>query len=326
MLPFLLPILAIGACLWAARHRRASAAAVVGHIAAPPAPSPIAVLCGFIRAGQEPPPPVILCALAEAEATHQPEIADAILHAFIVPVVRGEILTAKNANAVPSPVGADARHRVPLYSKEQAIEREAHAPSQASRSGGAGQAQPIAADESEDEAIARALESARTQGRGGSEMRAAHVAHTSHVTRGEPDDPGAIIGFAPPDAWDRFSSQLAREAPSFSAKRHVGQFRARRDRLAELGIDANRLIDDPVAQRSALAREMADAYARAEDSGLIAEHLGSTIDGATVTLSGILGVIQVAGLEGACAWLERPSDRERHRNTSRMFARTNGVF
>jgi len=319
MFPLLLPLLAIGACVYAARRHRAQSPTVVSGAGA--APTPIAVLCRFLRAGQHPPPPVILCALAEAEATHQPEVADSIVRAFILPVVMADrahtIASAKDAN-----VGAAPRHRVPLYSKEQTLEREAQKATSAQASASdPGQAQPAKAGESEADAIARTLAEAQKQTRGMSETRAAHVAHTSHVSRGE------IIGFAP--EWDTFADRLAREAPTFLTKRHVGKFRTRRERLAELGIDPVALVGDEHAQREALAAEMRDAFEHAQNGGLV-DHVGATIaiDGADhiITLSGVLGVIQVAGLEGACAWLESPADRRRFKNTTAAFTRTNGVF
>jgi len=328
MLPFLIPLLAIGACVFAARrHRETSSTVVSGDAGA--VPSPIAVLCGFLRAGQHPPPPVILCALAEAEATHQPEIADSIVRAFVLPVVMADrahtIASAKNANVV----GAAPRHHVPLYSKEQILERETHKaqapapPDGGAGAGQAGQAQPVKPGESEADAIARALAEAQKQTRGMSETRAAHVAHTSHVSRGEYE----IIGFAP--EWDTFADRLAREAPTYLSKRHVGRWRTRRERLIELGIDPVALVGDERAQREALAAEMRDAFAHAQNGGLV-DHVGTiiSIDGVdhAITLSGVLGVIQVAGLEGACAWLESPADRRRFKNTTAAFTRTNGVF
>ncbi len=84
---------------------------------------------------------------------------------------------------------------------------------------------------------------------------------------------------------------------------------------------------------------MRDAYGHADDSGLIAEYRGVVIEipvpgvGAPaqptpieVTLSGVLGVIQAAGLEGAAGWLENPGDRTRFPHTTAAFLRTNGVF
>jgi hypothetical protein len=130
-------------------------------------------------------------------------------------------------------------------------------------------------------------------------------------------------------AWDTFVGRVAREAPGFRGPRHVGQFRQRRDRLSELGIDPDSIVDLPDAQEDALARDMEDAYAHAKDGGL-ADHVNRELeidgDAHRVTLSGVMGVIQAAGLEGACEWLERPADRTRFPHTTAAFKRTNGVF
>lgn len=142
-----------------------------------------------------------------------------------------------------------------------------------------------------------------------------------------------IAGVAPA-AWLRFVGQVSREAPTFSGAQHVGRFRQRRDRLLELGIDPAKVIDSPDAQLAALDADMLDAYKHAHSSGLVDEYLGTKVElraGAEarptkVTLSGVLGVIQAAGLEGAVQWLEQPADRTRFPNTTQAFLRCNGVF
>jgi len=142
-----------------------------------------------------------------------------------------------------------------------------------------------------------------------------------------------IAGVAPA-AWLRFVGQVSREAPTFSGTQHVGRFRQRRDRLLELGIDPAKVIDSPDAQLAALDADMLDAYKHAQSSGLVDEYLGTKVElraGAEarptkVTLSGVLGVIQAAGLEGAVQWLEQPADRTRFPNTTQAFLRCNGVF
>jgi hypothetical protein len=136
------------------------------------------------------------------------------------------------------------------------------------------------------------------------------------------------------EAWSEFVGRVSRELPTFAAAHHVGQFRQRRERLAELGIDPSSIIDSPDAQRAALDAEIGDAYEHARSSGLVDEYIGAVLDvsnaGATqpaaVTLSGVLGVIQAAGLEGAVQWLEHPADRARFPNTTQAFLRCNGVF
>jgi hypothetical protein len=67
-------------------------------------------------------------------------------------------------------------------------------------------------------------------------------------------------------------------------------------------------------------------------SELFAQHLGRPImlpgveHNQTITLSGMLGVIQYAGLDGATSWLEHPNDRKRFPHTTQAFLHTNGVF
>lgn len=144
--------------------------------------------------------------------------------------------------------------------------------------------------------------------------------------------PGSPIPGVPDGAWRNFVVLLARESPQFSSSRHVGQYRQRRERLAELGINPASIADSPEAQRSALDADLANAHQHAVDGELFAQHLGRPVilpgvEGAlTITLSGVLGVIQCAGLEGAAGWLERANDRKRYPHTTQAFLHTNGVF
>jgi len=134
--------------------------------------------------------------------------------------------------------------------------------------------------------------------------------------------------------WEAFVGVVSRELPSYMAQRHVGRFRHRKDRLIELGFDPGNLANDPDAQLSALRADMRDAQRRAQESGLFADHVGSHIQvpdrgamlNAQITHSGILGVIQAAGLEGAAGWLEDQEDRQRFPGTTLAFLRTNGLF
>jgi len=143
--------------------------------------------------------------------------------------------------------------------------------------------------------------------------------------------PGSPIAGVSDDAWRQFVICLAREAPTFSSSRHVGQFRQRRERLAELGIDPNSILGSAQAQRAALDADLVDACHHAAEGGLL-RHLGKPIavpggDGAqSLTLSGILGVIQCAGLDGAVGWFETLADRRRYPHTTQAFLRTNGMF
>lgn len=144
--------------------------------------------------------------------------------------------------------------------------------------------------------------------------------------------PGSPLIGVSDDAWREFVVRLGRESPLFSSSRHIGQYRQRRERLTELGIDPSDLVGSAQAQRAALDADLVDAQHHAADGGLLAEHVGRpvAIPGRdapeVITLSGALGVIQCAGLDGAVGWLERPSDRRRYPHTTAAFLHTNGVF
>lgn len=144
--------------------------------------------------------------------------------------------------------------------------------------------------------------------------------------------PGSPLGGVSDESWRQFVARLSRESPEFNSSRHVGQFRQRRERLAELGIDPGAIHGSPIAQRAALDADLADAHNHAAAGGVLSEHLGRplTVPGREapekLTLSGLLGVIQCAGLDGAVGWLERPNDRKRYPHTTQAFLHTNGVF
>ena len=144
--------------------------------------------------------------------------------------------------------------------------------------------------------------------------------------------PGSPLAGVPDEAWRQFVGLLSRESPMFSSSRHVGQYRQRRERLAEFGVDPQAIHGSTAAQRQALDTDLVDAHHHAAAGGILAEHLGRPIaipghDAATIiTLSGVLGVIQCAGLDGAVGWLESLNDRKRYPHTTQAFLRTNGVF
>lgn len=147
----------------------------------------------------------------------------------------------------------------------------------------------------------------------------------------EPPTPGSPLAGVPDEAWLDFVSRLSRETPMFDSSRHIGQYRQRRDRLAALNIDPAEIQGSPSAQRAALDADLVDAHGHAAAGGLL-EYLGRALvvpgheAPMEITLSGVLGVIQCAGLEGAASWLERASDRRRYPHTTQTFVQTNGVF
>jgi hypothetical protein len=140
-----------------------------------------------------------------------------------------------------------------------------------------------------------------------------------------------IVGVSD-DAWREFARRIERESPIYQSARHVGQYRQRRDRLVELGIDPSRVVGSVEAQRVALDADLADAHHHAVQGGLLAAYLNHPIaipgsdELCTITLSGVLGVIQCAGLDGAVSWLESQRDRKRFPHTTAAFMHTNGVF
>jgi hypothetical protein len=144
--------------------------------------------------------------------------------------------------------------------------------------------------------------------------------------------PGSPLPGVSDEAWRQFVMCLERESPQFASSRHVGQYRQRRERLSDLGIDPQAVHGSAAVQRAALDRDLVDAHRHAADGGILSEHLNRTIavpglDGmAVITLSGVLGVIQCAGLDGAVGWLERPNDRKRYPHTTQAFLRSNGAF
>jgi len=269
------------------------------------APSPIAVLGEFVRAGARPPPPVILCALAEAEALGRRDIADGIVRTFVAPVVAAEVRRMSS-------------HGAPMRRGSDDVKIMQHA--------------PTSAPHPDDARIQAALNANPQQF-----VRDPSAAAMNDDAGDGGDDASAQASGSPivgvdPAAWSQFRARLERETPLYESSRHVGRYRQRRDRLAELGIDPRSVIGDPDAQRDALDVDLADAHRHAAASGLAAEHVGRPImlpgeeRAQPITLSGVLGVIQAAGLEGACGWLESPADRRKFPHTTRAFLRTNGVF
>lgn len=55
-------------------------------------------------------------------------------------------------------------------------------------------------------------------------------------------------------------------------------------------------------------------------------HSSKNIDGKISTVSGILGVLHVAGENGFASWFSDPKVRKRFTNTTSTFNNTNGVF
>lgn len=333
---------------------------------APAPPSPLMVLSEYARTAVAPPPIVIMCAIAEAESMGREDVADEIIKAFIAPVVYQHAAMQQMAMAQPMPMpypmpearaartpanyerGGYARGNQPVQpaALPQPREQLALEPPRAS------DAQIRAMIRADPESFMSMLTQevmkrepmpiievpAVEQTRPAMAMPVPEIGDLPSVGVLDidvptlPSAPGSPIEGIADEPWRQFVVCLSREDPAFTSTRHVGQFRQRRERLVELKIDPRSLLGDSDAQRRALDIDMVDALRHAVDGGLIAEHLGKPVtlpgieEPIQVTLSGLLGVIQCAGLENGTSWLEKPRDRKNFPNTTQAFTRTNGVF
>lgn len=271
-------------------------------------PGPIAVLGEFLRIGSVPPNQVILFAIAEAESLGREDLASDIIKVFVAPTVYAHEIA--NARPVPQPQPARPVAAPPIAKKQA----------------------PAAQNfEMSDEAIRQMLNS-DPERFVQMAMGQAPPPQVIDVPVVETEPVKSPIEGVDSIDWSKFCNKISRETPLYASARHVGQYRQRKERLAELGIDPKSVLGDADAQRRALDVDLADAHQHAQASGLADDHLHRLIalpgndDPHTVTLSGVLGVIQAAGLEGAVSWLENPADRKRYPHTTQAFVRSNGVF
>lgn len=314
----------------------------------PRPPTPMDVLVEFMRRGKQPPPIVIMCAIAQVEALGRNDLAQHIIRVFIQPTVQayygegGTPPSPENPQGSPAPQAAhpgdpsaqggtvppdvtDAQLQALLNTDPEGfMNRVARGdvidipagPEQRADGGQAATEQPGYTNE---QAHADAPAS-NVQVSGTVVGAVARRALPSPITN--------VDG----DRWSTFTERLAREAPTFHTARHVGRYRQRKERLDELGIDPKTIVGSLDAQLVALNRDLEDAYRHATEGGLVSDHVLRRIpipgqdEPVEITASGVLGVIQAAGLEGAVGWLESYNDRKRYPNTTAAFIRTNGVF
>jgi uncharacterized SAM-binding protein YcdF (DUF218 family) len=306
---------------------------------APGTPSPIIVLHGYLRSGDHPPPHVVLCAIAEAELDGNMLLRDEIVRTYVEPTVRA----AQEANAIDvegheAPDGDGGDDVTPASPGDPDADTRAAL-------------EATGMDAEQVNASIEQIQRERAQ-------RAPATPPPSDVVSGDGDTviAGALANLADLDlgaagpsrpwtspiagvggnAWGAFVGRVEREAPTYASDKHVGRFRQRRERLAALGLDPDAVARSTDAQLVALEREMGDAHMHASQSGLVEhvgkkialppEHAGGRPTTAIVSLSGLLGVIQAAGLEGACDWLDKPRDRQRFPHTTAAFVRTNNLF
>lgn len=293
------------------RQLAAAPSAVSGR-----APSPIAVLCVFLRGNHRPPPIVIQCAIAEAQLIGRDDLACNLMRTF------GDDLPGPRV-PVTGPPGAAAQWQA-AQTQDSANNEVAAAFTQEA-----------------------AMEPPRTFDLSDLSLPGDDVTQESvPVMPAMPAVPAASQAMAvempasiacpipgvDDAAWARFAGQLVREAPTFNSQRNVGRYRHRKDRLAEVGFDPESIVNSPDAQDAAFNADLADAYRHLVASGTLGKVVGRPIaipdvDGTVAaTLSGVLGLASVAGLEGAMEWLVKKSDRKKFPHTTLAFVRTNGVF
>lgn len=307
MIPIIILVGIVGLIVAAGSPRERSYAALPpGPSPRPTVPSPIATLDQYARAGHMPPLQVVVCAIAEAQMLGRNDVAHVIAQQYRVPPeALGQHASPPAPPPMPAPapppampVPMPAIATAPVYAPEQAAAGATHA---------------------SDIEIQAMLD------------RHPHAFVSGHtVAEPAPRRAPPIAGVAD-DAWDGLCTRLEREAPTYESSRHVGRFRQRRERLLELGINPDHVVGSPDAQQDALDAELADAHEHIVNSPL-AESIGAQVvvpgytDPMLVTMSGVLGLAQVAGLEGAASWLENQKDRRRFPHTTNAFVKTNGMF
>jgi hypothetical protein len=365
---WVLPFLILGAVLLAVSRSPRESAPPQRQLA-PGSPGPISVLGEFVRVGRVPPPPVILCAIAEAEAIGRCDLASDIVRVFVAPVVyQHELANARHVRptyergSCASPRSPrdviNVRPAVPTLTQRHASDEEIRAMLDADPEGFikmASRGAPMIDVPNEAVLQATAQETVTMPSMDASPMQPAQPAPTPQAQPiGLPPEvvaqmqeaaglheaadharaiaAGSPIASVPDDAWREFVMHLERESPMFNSSRHVGQYRQRKERLLELGIEPDTLHGSREAQRHALDVDLTDAHYHADASGLAEQHVRRLIrvpghdEPVTITLSGVLGVIQAAGIDGAVGWLEDQKDRRRYPHTTQAFLNTNGVF
>lgn len=313
-------------------------------------PSPLVVLNQYAAAGMMPPPQVVMCAIAEATTLGRDDIAHEIQRVYVEPVAQhAAVMHARDANVASvtsAPPGAQGQAPVMSAPPPQPLP-QVRPPQQAQASASMpGQVPGFAGALTNDDQI-QAMLNANPQAFMAMAMQQPHVIDVPmDVPMGDVDaapdaellERGAVdadadispIDGVSHDQWEGFCNKLARESENYQSSRHVGRYRQRRERLVSIGIDPNIVVGSPEAQQAAFDADMADAYGHII-GGELDRHLGRQIflpsgEPAVITLSGILGVVQYAGLENGASWLMNRDDRKRYRHTTEAFVKTNGLF
>lgn len=156
------------------------------------------------------------------------------------------------------------------------------------------------------------------------------VVDTKEESPSEPGETVTVSGKSSPfdgvsnQEWEEFVSRLATHGADFSSDKHLGKYHHSRERLRNLGLDPKTEEE----QDEALEADLSDLRDKAGDVIRNFMALEVEVDGKThvITLSGILGLLKAAGVEGAQSWLSNPKDRTKFPKTTETFIATNGVF
>ena len=140
-----------------------------------------------------------------------------------------------------------------------------------------------------------------------------------------------IVGIAH-ESWDALCKTLAIDHPDHDSDRRVGKYSARKSRLEQIGIDPQTIVGSSDAQDDALCADLADAHARLEKKGVLQKVIGRAVripdmdTPVSISLSGMLGLTAVAGVDGATKWLTHEEERKRFPHNTNIFLRANGIF
>ena len=145
--------------------------------------------------------------------------------------------------------------------------------------------------------------------------------------------------------WTNFVRTMARHDPQYTSPRgRFGMFGMDMRRLSDVGFARNAkksnlgdeygvwvgewrapltkdiYVETPAVQYVSFKRSMVAMIPKAE------QFVGAKVDGATCTLSGLLGVGHHAGESGIESWVKSKEVRNRFQNTTDTFNLTNGIF
>ena len=96
------------------------------------------------------------------------------------------------------------------------------------------------------------------------------------------------------------------------------------DWIPSLQPGPDKFLSDPDLQYRTFAKSML-AYGK-QIAREMPEAVGSTLNGQTVTLSGLLAVAKQAGFDGLKTWAASDEARARYHTTTEQFEKLNGVF